>query len=307
MALLAPLLTGNSAIRFSLEATKGTAVLGAADLYVEELETKLTAPFVEKNGAGGSLGQIVAGAIGEGSGTCNFRTPLKGNAASGLDASLAILFQACGLKQTVQVYNVHSAFTDQKTISIDAYLDGVLMTLSGAMGNLKFEGVAGNTIWCVFEFTGKWVAPTDVALIDPTYSVRPDMQLGSATFTFDTEAIKTDKLNIDMGNVVGLRKDVSATDGIASAIITDYLPKLEIDAEMDKIAGYDFYGKRAAGTLVAVSLVVTDGTDTLTFALPAVQIEEIAPSDREGVAVVDLICGIKHTEAGNDAVIITAT
>jgi len=306
MTLHAPLLTKKSAIRVALETDKGTEVDGTEDIYVENLEVNATAPFEERNGSGAQLGKTVAGVLGEKSGTCSFRTPLRGNGSGGLDASLAMLLQGCGLKQTLEVYNTHSVFSDQETLSIDCYYDGVLKTLYGAMGNVNFTGQAGNTIWCEFTFTGIWKDPEDAALITPAFSTQPEMQLGSATWSLDSQSIKIDNFGLSLENNVALRKDIVGYGGIASAIISDYNPTLTIDPEFDLVAGYDYYTKWKSGATCAVSLAVSDGTDDITFTLPAVQYTELSPSDRDGTVVLDLTGHCLHS-AGNDAVKIEAS
>ena len=306
MALSAPLLTRKRVIKVILEAEKGSKLAGTQAIWVEDLEIKSTAPFIDRRGTGLYRGNEEPGVIGELSGSCSFKVELRGTGASGMELGVAILLQAAGFKQTLEVYNVHSTHTDDKTISIDVWEDGVKKGLAGASGALTFEGEAGGRMMLNFEFFGVWQAPIDEAL--PAYApstAKPLMMKGS-TFTL-VESIMINKFSLNMGNVVEPRKDVDAAGGIAYFMITDYDgPILSIDPEADLIAGHDYHGLWLGGTEVAVSLAVTDGTDTVTFTIPKLQYKELAPGDRGGIQIYELTGQCNHS-TGDDCVAIAVT
>ena len=109
-----------------------------------------------------------------------------------------------------------------------------------------------------------------------------------------------------MGCIITPRLDVDAVGGIAHYQITDYDgPILEVDAEADKVAGYDFNGIWLAGTTGAVSLEVTDGTDKVTFAIPKFQYREIPEGDRDGIQIYNVTGQCNH-DSGDDCLVITA-
>ena len=130
--------------------------------------------------------------------------------------------------------------------------------------------------------------------------------MAGGTFTLATESIKISKFALDMGCEVIPRHDVDAAGGIAYYAITDYDSVLSIDPEADLIAGYDYYGAWLALTEAAVSLALTDGTDTVTFTLPKVQYRELKEGDRNGIAIYELTGQCNHS-AGNDSVAIAVT
>lgn len=308
MALSAPLLTRKRVIKVTIETTKGTKVAGTQALLVFDLDIKGTAPFVERKGTGLYRGHSETGILEERSGTCAFKAELRATAGTpnAMEAGLAMLLQACGLKQTVQVYQVHSTPADDKTISIDVWEDGVKKGLAGAMGNVTFEGQAGKRVMCNFEFSGIWQAPVDEAL--PAYAPSSDtpMRVQGGTFTLGAESIKIANFSLNMGNNVVMRGDVDGVGGIAHYMITDYDTVLSIDPEADLVAGYDFNGIWLAGTEAAVSLALTDGTNTATFTIPKFQQREIPGGDRDGIQTYEVVGQCNH-DSGNDAVAIAVT
>ena len=306
MALSAPLLTRKRVIKVAIETVKGTKVAGTQAILVFDPEINPTAPFEERNGSGLYRGQSETGILGERSGSCSFSVEMRSTGAAAMEAGLAILLQACGLKKTVEVYQVHSAPADDKTISIDVWEDGVKKGLAGASGNVTFEGETGKRMMCNFEFTGVWQTPTDEALPAHSPSTTIPMRLQGGTFTLAGNSIKIGKFSLDMGNNVVNRMDVDATGGIAYAMITDIAPALSLDPEADLVAGYDYFGVWLAGTEAAVSLAITDGTDTVTFTIPKVQYKEIKEGDRDGIQIYDITGQCNHS-SGNDSVKLAVT
>jgi len=299
-----PLLSEKTVIKVKLEAVMGTEDDGDTDILVYYEPGQLirsTAEFVERRGTGLYLGPKTRGVVTGSGGASTFETELITNGAQGMDAGLAILLQACGLKQTLEVYQVHSTFADQKTISIDVYEDGVIKTLYGAMGNVEFTYEAGGRVMCKFEFSGIFKAPADIALpayAPPTYL---PMMADAATFTLGGAARKINSFSLNMQNNVQPRKDAAGPGGVAHYFIASYNPQLGADPEADTVAGYDFNGIRLAGTEQACSAVVTDGTDKATFTLPKVQFMEVSPGDREGIRTYDINGQCNH-DSGNDSV-----
>ena len=306
MALSAPLLTRKRVIKVALEGagTKGTKVAGTQAILVFDLDIKPTAPFSERKGTGLYRGHAETGVLEERSGTCTFSAELRGTAGA-MEAGLAILLQACGLDQTLEVYQVHSVPANDLTLSIDVWEDGVKKGLAGASGNVTFEGTAGKRMMCNFEFSGIWQATIDEALPAYAPSTDPPIRVQGGTFTLGGESIKINSFSLNMGCNVVMRADADGVGGIAHYHITDYDTVLSIDPEADKVAGYDFNGIWLAGTEAAVSLLLTDGTTNITIAIAKFQIREVPGGDRDGVLTYELVGQCNH-DSGNDSVVITA-
>lgn len=287
MALSAPLLTRKKKLMVALETAKGAQVAGTSAILAYDLKIDSTAAFIERKGTGHVLGQMHTGVIGARTGSCSFSVDVRSAGSAALDVGLAILIQACGFKQSTQVYDVHSSFADQETISIDVFEDGKKMSLFGAMGKVTFEGEVGQKMMANFEFIGTWAVPTDVALPATMPGTGLPMIVAGGTFTLGGESIKIGKYSLDTGNNVIMRADVDGISGIAHHMITDYDPVISIDPEADLVAGYDYYGIWLAGTTAAISLQITDGTYTVTFSTPRVQTKELKEGDREGISIYD--------------------
>jgi len=308
MVLSAPLLTRKRWLEVEIETEKGTRNTSPSPsaILAFDLEINPTAPFEERKGTGLYRGHSNIGVLGERSGTCKFSTELRSNGTSGLDAGLAILLQACGFAKTSESYQVHSTHADDETISIDVWEDGVEKSLLGASGNVTFEGENGGRMMCNFEFLGVWQAPFDEPTAPTTEpGTGAPILMQSGTFTLD-DSINISKFSLNMGTNPIPRYDVDAAGGIAYYMITDYDSVLSIDPEADLVAGYDYYGKWLIGTEAAVSLLLTDGTVSVTFTLPKVQFREIAEGDRDGIQIYDLTGQCNHS-SGNDAVTIAAS
>jgi len=149
---------------------------------------------------------------------------------------------------------------------------------------------------CNFTLRGIWIAPSDDSLPAYVPSVTPQMLFSSSTFTL-TESIKITRFSLDMGNNLVKRGNYY--------MVTDYEPILSINPEADLVAGYDYYGIWLAGTEAAVSLILTDATDKITFTLPKVQCRELKGGDREGIQIYDWTGQCNHS-SGDDSVKIEA-
>lgn len=302
-----PLLTKKKVIQAKIETEKGTAETETfVDVLVFDPDIKPTAPFQQRKGPGLYLGNSEAGIIEEKSGSFTCSVEMRGNGTAAMDEGLAVLLQACGLKNTAETYQVSSDPANHKTITICVFEDGVKKILHGAMGNVTFEGETGKRLMCNFEFTGIWNAPTDVALPAFAPSAEPPPILAAGTFTLGS-AKKTSRFSLNMGNEVVLRHDVNAASGIAHAAIVDFDPVVGFDLEAELIANYDIHGIWLAGTEAALSLVLGSGAGKqITFTIPKLQYREIPEGDRSGLQIYDITAQCNH-DSGDDAVAIAVT
>lgn len=308
MALSAPRLTRKRVLHITTEAAKGTWLDATTDVLVFDLVMNPVDPFVERKGTGKVLGHTSAGVLeGTAKGECSFKAELRGDGSQGLDPALVKLLQACGIEQTVEVYTPTSVYATQKTLSMSCFVDGKEKAMSGCMGDCSISSVGGQII-LDFSFEGVWIAPVDQALPTVAHSVVTPMSWGNSSnaFTLATASIKISTFTFNLGNVLVPRFD---NGRISSVMITDRDPNWVIDPESDLVAGYDFYGAWLAGTEVALSLAITDGTDIITFAVPKFQYREIAEGDRDGIEIEDLTgqCNISVIDTGDDEFSITVT
>lgn len=299
------MLTRKKVIKVKLESTKGTKETADQAILVYDLDIKPTAPYEARTGTGLYLGHTAKGILGERIGTCSFSTELRGNGTTGIETGLAVLLQAAGFKKTSEVYNTHSSVTDQKTITIDVWEDGIKKSLYGAMGTVEFDGTTGKRLMLKFEFSGAWSAVTDEAMPAYAPSTATPMKLMGGSFKVATVATKIGKFNLNLGNQVVPSYDVNAVSGVAHYQITDYDPSIGIDPDGCVVATYDHFGIWLAGTEAAVELILNDGTTKVTFAIPKVQYKEIASGDRDGIHTFELT-GQCNNSSGDDAITLTA-
>jgi hypothetical protein len=286
-------------IKIALETDKGTKVAGTQALYTEDLEMKPTAEFVQRRGSGNSTGNGQPGTLNEPLGEFNFKTEMRGSGAGAIEPGILLLLQSGGLKNAAG-YKPCSVPADQKCLSIDGWEDGKKKGLYGAMGKLKIEGETGKKVWLTCNYLGKWVPPTDEAMPAYAPSTSKPLKMAGGTFTVAGTAKKISKFTLDFGSDVQLQPDPNASGGVSNYIITDHDATVSFDPEVESVAVDDVEGKWVAGTEVAVILVLTDGTDTITITIPKAQYKEVPTADRNGIAVHEVTCQCNNTN-GDDA------
>ncbi len=167
-----PLLKRKKVLAAKIETTVGTAEsLTAADaafnVYNPMIQANIS--MEEREGQGG-FGYLPAVPGGYG-GTVTFRTMLEWDGSSTEPAWADTFFPACGWVKTIGTYNPTSQEpgANVKTLTIAVYEDGVRKTLAGCMGTFVVTLPTGRPGYIDWTFTGVWQAPSDVALISPTY------------------------------------------------------------------------------------------------------------------------------------------
>ncbi len=295
-----------TAIAVKVEAVKGTEVSADADIYVEDLQINPTGEHIPRGGTGVYLGTTYPGIIGGQTGKCTFTAELRGDGSQGLDPGLAILLQACGYKQTVEVYNTHSAFADQKTISIDVFQNGILKTLYGAAGTFTMEGEEGQRVLFRFDFDGLFKDTVDEAVPAYTPSTVAPMMWTGGTFTMGGISQLISRFTLDAGNNVVPKQDIAGPGGVTYFFQSTYNPTVSFDPEA-KLKQTDpvlqDWTDAVEGALV---LAFTDGTDIITIDALKVQYTEVPEGLRNNLRIYEVTGQCRHS-AGNDAVTFTVT
>lgn len=223
--------------------------------------------------------------------------------ASG-DSTLTLL-SACGMKLDT-TYKFTSSVADQTCLTICLWQDGTLKKLVGAMGDFTFEGVNGGPVFGDFTFTGVWQAVTAVAM--PAQAALTALtRYGSAASTFTIGGAVVPKIStwrLRAGNSIIMRPDYAAAAGVIHALVESRNPQFECDFESHLVADHDPYGGYLAGTLAALSLVLSDGANTLTVTAPKMQYVGV-PEQRGGVIKRNMCTFQCNANAGDDEVTIT--
>jgi len=198
------------------------------------------------------------------------------------------------------VYEPISAAIPSLTVAM--FHDGVLKSIKGARGNVRFEGTVGQPGMLVFDFLGVYEPVTDAALLSGiTYESTIPPVLKGATLTFDAFAPVCTEYSIDMQNSVNPRESMSSSQGAISSRITGRNPTGTFNPEMDLVANFDFYGRHLGETLhETVFGVGSVAGNRFKTVCPETQIDSVGNSDRNGISVVDLGVGFPGNTTNQD-------
>ena len=284
-----PILIQRIQLAAKIEATEGTAEsLAAADaMLVANPTFRPEIKSTDRAQLSSSLSRF--GAVpGLRSAVIEFDVELKGSGVAGTVPMIGKLMRACGFGETIVVntsVTYAPASASVPSITIALYMDGMRKMIWGARGTFKIVCKAGEPSMIHFMFTGADFSVTDLALLTGVaYETTVPQPFQAATFTIDSYAAIIESLEIDIGNQVSLRPDVTVTSGHRSAAITKRESVLTIDPELITVAMYDFYGKWRSGVMGALSLAIGAVVgNKAEITAPKVQYVGIAPGDRSGI------------------------
>ena len=284
-----PLLMKQRLVAAKNETTLGTdsaptatdATMNAYDVLMEP-----TLEYIARMGQGSAA--RITGSIGKQHGTCTFKTPLSGNGAAASAGWLDVLLGGCGYIEATDTFSPNTAPPSttagtgvNHTLTIATYEDGLRKVIVGAMGTCRMVFDSGQNVVMEWTFTGAWGGVTDAAILAPTYDAVLPQQFRSAVLTIGGAAPGcVSNLVIDLGNTVELRDCATSSTGYETALITDWNVNGSWNPESRLVATEDVFGLWLAGTEEAFSLALTDGTDTITIAMPKVQRTDIKPGSR---------------------------
>lgn len=297
------------------ESVEGTFETGiaAADGGIQIYDLKFGADFETfiRNPQRATLSQQ-APMIGAGKASVAFKTELKGSGAAGTAPKYGALLKSCGFAETVVAATSVAyapASASIPSLSLKVVVDGVAHKLAGARGNVKLGFVNGQPGFLEFSFEGVYAGTEDLASVagityDTTDPV-PFMAANCLSFG-DANPVVT-KLDLDMGNKLGLRPNANSANGYVSAQLTDRDPSFSLDPEMTTVAAYDWFGKLKAGTLAALTLTLgATAGNIVTISAPKCYVTKIDPGDRNGNYIANA-SGVMAMTAGDDEMTITLT
>jgi hypothetical protein len=295
--------------------TPETLDAGDAVMNVFDADMQPGGEFHERPGQAG-FGPL-PGVVGARVGTLTFAVELHGSGTAESDGGESVptwakmLLPACGVIQTgatSPIFHVSSTSPSDgatalavRTLTMGLYTDGVLKRIHGAMGTCVIRCVNGQPVRLEFTFTGAWDAPTDVALLAPTYPTVIPPRWGGGAFTLDSYALVAGELSVDLGNEVVMRPDAAQAAGLATAIITGRRILGTVNPESRLVAERDNYGIWLAGTEGALSVVVgATAGNKCTLGAPKAQVSNIQEIDRDGVQAEELTLQFNRSAAAGD-------
>ena len=246
-------------VAVKIENTAGTAEsLSDSDFALLAFDPQINqnTSFTSRTPAGMGPGQL-KGVPEERMGTASFQIEVKGSGTAGTLpkwAEQALI--ASGFKDDgTGVLNPIIALADQKPATIGIYEDGLLKKLRGAMANATIEGEFGKRALISFEFSGIWVAPSDMGTEPaPTLPSESPLRVAAATFNIASAAKKISNFSLDLGNDIQMRPSVADESGLAHAYLADRAPTISFDPEADLVANDDVFGDWIGGTEAALSI-----------------------------------------------------
>jgi hypothetical protein len=317
-----PLLKTNRVLLAKLESVVGTAEsLADADgvFCAYDVEINPNIDFQQRTQQGGM--SHLAGKTGAESCQLSFKMNLYGDGAAGTPAWANIFLPACGLvNKAGQVFSPSSkgvgvtgggaASATPRALTMGVYQDnaGLKKVLAGATGNVRFAFSVGQMIVMEFSFSGVWQDVVDNATL-PTPNYPPELPMSclGATMTLAGAAIPCwSSLSVDLGNEVSLRPCATKAKGFVSSLITNRRVTGTLDPESTQVSVFNPYNDWTASTESALSLAVTDGTDTITIAAPKLQFTNVQEADRNGMQTdaISFQCNAA-SDAGDDELSLT--
>lgn len=291
---LTPIVAHKKQLAAKVETTKGTAEAltgaDAVDIVINPEFEDITEKERERRNLAGYHPGVLAQRVGR----ITFEKELS--AGSATPGWAAKYLTACGLGYATGAYRrdarhpLISAST-VNTLTLGLYQDGVFHRLHGAMGTCVISGEAGKVARARFTFTGKYVKPSDVALLAPTYETPALLRLADAAFAVGAMAPKISRFELDLGNEVEPFHDASHEDGILYYMIADFQTRLKVDPIMSLVAEQDVYGLFDESTESAVSIACKNGANTATIAMTKAEVVELKRQVRNKLVVWDLSLG----------------
>ena len=306
-------LTRREVITAKIESTYNvdpTPVTGDSVLVQEPSWSHEGASMIEDSGVGSTLAkrqQIFGGTLKQ----VSFDVMLRGSGAAGTAPEVSALLRACGMGEAVSastsvIYTPVS--TGIESCTIYYYQDGILNILTGCRGNVSFSLEARGAIIASFTMTGHETAPTDTAIITPTYDAVVAEALVSIPFAIGAYSAIINSISTDLGNEVVTPPDISSSDGFGEIRIAGRDVTGQFDPEVVALATKNFIADWKAGASAAMTTGAIGGTagNIIQFDWASVYMREVSMGDRESLRAYELGFGAAES-SGDDEITITFT
>lgn len=274
------LISRQSLVALKTESTAGTAeTLANADAAINCYDASYTPdiPMIERPGQGtydANLESIPGARMGR----ISFRTDAFGASSSALWFARMLVHAGFSISSSTATA-VGSANVSAATVSV--YVDGMEHSLAGAViSSLQIDFERGAPMFWSAEYVGKYAAPTDTALLTPTYPVNVPDRFASGNLTLAGSAVPTFSGSIRIENQVAMRPDPTDATGYLHAQITRQTITAELNTEADLVANRPDLALLLART--EMDLVLTSDA-SLTVTVPNAQRVNVQNTDNEGI------------------------
>jgi hypothetical protein len=247
--------------------------------------------------------------------TCKIE--LKGSGTAGTAPAIGKLLKACGMSETLVAVTsaTYAPLTlAVPTLTIDLFSvpasgNNIRERMVGARGTYRISAKVGQPVYLEFTFQGAYAPVTDQSALTPSglETILPQAFLSTA---FSMHALTTHKVsmfNIDMGNSLAHRTDISLASGVLSCLIIDRKPTFSFDPEKELVTTHDYYGKMLSNNEGALSVVVgATAGNICTITAPKCQYTKVTPGSRDGIGIFN-IDGKMNRSSGNDELVLAFT
>lgn len=225
---------------------------------------------------------------------------IVGTAADGTIAALDVSYTGVGTAMasaTGANLVLARLESQQESIALRLYKDGVLHEATGCYGTFKVNAQAGGRATVEFEFTGIYSTPTDAAFpASPSFESTLPQQVELGRLHVDGFGVAgplnnpcvVDTFSFDIANKIDPRTSINAVNGYTGLRITDRGSSGGIDPEATLVASQDFWTKLANARLMPFGMRVgtTPGNSWYIHA-PCVQYTGLTYKDRNGLQALD--------------------
>lgn len=278
-----PLLKRVRVMGAEIESTAGTAATITAPDAAFNVFNAMIQPNIEwEDREGQGAFSHLPGVPGQRAGTATFQIEVTGDGAGGVPAWASTFLPACGWVNTMGTFSPSSEApgSNVKTVTLGLFENGLYKQLHGAVGTFVITMPSRRRVLFDFTFQGIYSAPTDVAIIAPTYPTTAPFIFHAETLTLASWVPVLEQITIDAGNEVILREDATQSSGILTGLITGRKVTGTMNPEAVLVAACDHAGKWLARTEEALTVELDNGTDRVTFAAPKAQRTDIQEGDR---------------------------
>lgn len=202
--------------------------------------------------------------------------------------------------------NAAPTMTRTPSLTIAHNLDGRRRDLLGARGTFQLEGDVGAPMQFAWTFSGDIGPAVDTPPITTTgLSTIRGPRLFGAMVAFGIAAqihrLPTKRLSLDNAGQVNPNLDANRAGGATGSNVTDRDPTIQVTVDQVH-SGFDWESARDNGTPVRVSGILGSAQGNIVgLAAPVCQVTEVAQSDSDGVATVDVTLRPRRVlESGDD-------
>ena len=319
-----PILASRCQVAIKQEAVAGTAqTLAAADVVLTTDLPTFTPDVEIADRAALSAALSPRGVVtGARMAKIAFKMNLRGLATAAVDPTnlpdFSVPFRGCGIQLAVSgtTPNEITTFTPSSSLisdettgaycSLAIYRDGKQYLIHGAVGELSITWKRGAPTLAEFEFTGVYNAPTDVALLVPSYTTVVEPPFASAALTvLGFTTAKIDQLTLKLNNAITMRPYPNNASGFFTAQITGRRPTLSFAAEEELAATKNWWGEWIAGTTGSIATGTYPSTGSnynqFSFTAPKAQYTGVKHDSRDGIAASTIEAVLQaNSSAGDD-------